>query len=58
MFDDDSNCMYDEDTKSYWGTTTFQGEKTRTEWHDDGRTTYHWGGPCLPTTYDSNGEEC
>lgn len=24
----------------------------------DGSSTVHWGGPCSPTNYDANGEEC
>lgn len=49
---------YSEEDSSWFGTTEYQGGKVSTQWHDDGRTTYHWGGPCAPTTYDEYGEEC
>lgn len=48
----------DEESHSTFGHTMHQGTKIQTQWHDDGRTTYHWGGPCAPTTYDEHGEEC
>lgn len=49
---------YDEESSSWYGETYFQGNRVNTQWHDNGNTTYHWGGPCAPTTYDKNGEEC
>ena len=49
---------YDEESSSWHGETYYQGQRINTQWHDNGNTTYHWGGPCAPTTYDKNGEEC
>lgn len=61
-YDQPSDGYYDEgdeQTSPGWhGYTEYNGSKVSTKWHDDGRTTYYWGGPCAPTTYDENGEEC
>lgn len=52
-------CEGDINTSPGWyGYTQYNGNQVKTKWHDDGRTTYNWGGPCAPTTYDDNGEEC
>jgi hypothetical protein len=49
---------YDEESSSTFGYTKEGSNYVKTQWHDDGRTTMHWGGPCAPTTYDKYGEEC
>lgn len=49
---------YDEEESAWHGKTEWQGSVIDTTWHDDGRTTYNWGGPCAPTTYNEYGEEC
>lgn len=48
----------DGEDAGWYGYTEYNGMKVRTKWHDDGRTTCYWGGPCAPTTYDEYGEEC
>lgn len=58
MLDEIGDRYYDEDTKSHWGTTSWQGERVRTQWKDNGHTIYHHGGPCGPSEFDSNGEYC
>lgn len=47
---------YCEETKSKWGYTEWQGERYRTQWFDNGRTTIHTGGPCGPIEFDEHGE--
>lgn len=34
------------------------GDRVRRTDYSDGSSTVKWGGPCSPTNYDSNGEEC
>lgn len=34
------------------------GSKHRVRRFSDGTSTVYWGGPCFPTSYDENGEEC
>ena len=48
----------DGESPGWYGYTEYNGGTVSTKWHDDGRTTYYWGGPCSPTTYDEYGEEC
>lgn len=48
----------DGESPGWYGYTEYNGGTVSAKWHDDGRTTYYWGGPCAPTTYDEYGEEC
>ena len=34
------------------------GGKTEVTRYSDGSSTYHHGGPCGPSSFDANGEEC
>lgn len=34
------------------------GSETEVTYYSDGSSTVHFGGPCGPSNYDENGEEC
>lgn len=36
----------------------YTGGTVEVERYSDGSSTVNWGGPCAPTNYDANGEEC
>ncbi|ANA49293.1 hypothetical protein PMW_168 [Pseudomonas phage phiPMW] len=52
----EGTAYYDEETKSKWGYTEWQGERFKTQWFDNGRTTIHTGGPCGSMEFDEHGE--
>lgn len=49
---------YSEEDESRYEYREWNGDYLLEQYHDDGRTTVHWGGPCAPSTYDKFGEEC